>query len=373
MKITILKENLTKSLSKINRIISTKTQLPILNNVLLKASKNQLILEASNLETAIKDALGAKVEKEGAFSVPARLLSEYIISLPAEKVSLEKEKNQLSITCKNNKAAINGLFPDEFPPFPSFSDKPFLSLNAKQFSQIINSVAMAATSDDSRPVLNGVLFDFNEKSLSFVSTDGYRLSFKKIDLSSPKDAKNIIVPATSLSEVQKNISEEKNDQKKLSIFQTKDQNQLVFQFKDTLLATRLIDGQFPNYQKIIPEKSTTSVQVDTQQFQKAVKIAAIFARESANVIKIEKQKNTLIITSDSPQLGQNKTELEIKAKGEDLKTAFNSRYLLDFLNIVPSDSLSLELSGPLSPGVFKIPNSDSFLHLIMPVRLQEES
>jgi len=373
MKLDILKENLNKGLGKINRIISTQTQLPILSNVLLTAAKNQLTLQSTNLETTLKISLGAKVEKEGSFTVPARLFSEFVSSLPAEKITLLLDKNQLTITCNKYQASINGLAPADFPSFPSYQSKPFLSPSAKTFSQIIASVAIAATTDDSRPVLNGIYFDFNKNSLSVVATDGYRLSYKKVAQPQAKDSKNIIIPASSLQEFQKIISEEKEnkkDKEPLDIFQAKDQNQLVFQYKDTFLATRLIGGEFPDYQKIIPQDFTTSIEVDTQEFQKAIKVAAIFARESANIIKIEKQKDTLIISAQSPQVGENIIKLPVKQKGQDLKIAFNSRYLLDFLNIISSETLMIELSGSLSPGVFKIPQDNSYLHLIMPVRLQ---
>jgi len=278
MKVDILKENLTSGLSKANRIISSRSQLPILANILLEATNNQLILYSTNLETSIKIILGAKVEKKGSFTVPAKLFSEFINSLPAEKVKLELAKNQLIITCNKYKATINGLESKDYPQFPSTKKQPFLSLDAKNFSQIIAQVAFAATFDDSRPVLNGICLVFDKTRLSFAATDGYRLSVKKI-ASPPDSDQKIIIPASSLQEVQKIISEGKDSNKKIDISQTEDKNQLIFQYNDVYLATRLIGGEFPEYEKIIPDKKTTSVSIDKEELYKAVKVASIFTKK----------------------------------------------------------------------------------------------
>jgi len=368
MYVDILKENLIKGISKTTRLISSSSQLPILSNILITAQKNTLILQSTNLETSLMITLGAKVEEQGQYTVPARLFSEFISPLPAEKITLKLEGSKLSISCKNHQASINGLPPDDFPSFPTHQKKPFLSLDSQTFSNIISSVALSSTSDDTRPVLNGVLFDFNGSTLILVATDGYRLSSHS--LSEVKgEFQNMIVPAKSLLEVQKNISDQQKDQS-LEFFQTEDKNQIVFQHQDILLSTRLIDGQFPDYQKIIPAESTTQIEIDTKDLLQAIKLSSVFARENANIVTFSLKDQLLSISSQSPQLGENKNDLHVKKQGEDLRIAFNSRYLLELLNCYHEDTLNVELSGPLAPAVMKNPNNPSFLHLIMPVRLQ---
>lgn len=377
MKLSILQENLATGLSTVNRLVATKTQLPVLGNILLATDNGRLKLSATNLETGINLWLGAKIEEEGAITIPARILTEFITSLPKEKVQLRVSENTLFVSCLSFEASLNGLAASEFPSLLASLQKPSFTLDASLFSHIINQVSFAAATDEGRPVLTGILMIFKNKGMTVVATDGFRLSLKKItnlpfSLVSGKEELRLIFPSRALSEIGRIITEGKVEEKEeLKVTLTENNNQAIFNFKNIDLITRLIEGEFPNFEKIIPQSFSTQVLVEKEELVKAVKIASIFARDSANIIKFSLNKE-LILTANTPQVGENKSIIEAKISGVKNEIAFNSRYLLDLLNNFPPEEglLSLEITGPLNPGVFKVPDDDSFLHLIMPVRLQ---
>ncbi|RJR25582.1 DNA polymerase III subunit beta [Candidatus Microgenomates bacterium] len=374
MKIQILQENLNKGLGVASRSISSKVQLPILANVLIKTDQNRLKISATNLETGVSLWLGGKVEEEGEITVPARILTEIVSSLPAEKIDLLVNENSLKISCEGFSANINGISASEFPKLPVYSPESLFVLPAEKLSEAINQVAFAAASDDGRPVLTGVLFKIQGKTLSMVATDGYRLSLKTIELDSPvKEEVKLLLPARTLMEVSKIISEEKAEKGlTLQMGFTKEQNQVVFVFPEMELFSRVIEGEFPDYEKIIPENSETKVILDKESLARAVKLVSIFARESANIVKMNFKDSFLEMSANSPQVGENKNQIEVSIEGEGGEIAFNYRFLQGFLGAVTGKDISFSMTGSLNPGVFKIAQDESFLHVIMPVRLQTE-
>lgn len=380
MKIICLQENLSKGINTVSRLVSSKTQLPILSNILLKTEEGRLKITATNLETGINLWIGAKIEKEGSFTIPAKILSEFVNSLPKDKVTLELKGNLLNISCQSFSADINGLPASEFPEVPSLDGKISFVLEPEVLKRAINCVGFAAATDEGRPVLTGVLFNFKKEKIEIVATDGYRLSIKTIDNKNKKEEvfkEKIIVPARTMMEVARIIQEgTKEEKEKVQISLTKEGGQIIFHYQDTDLITRLIEGQFPAYEKIIPQENTTKIIVSTPELIQAVRVASIFARESANIVKFKIQSINggpkLKIMANAPQLGRNITELDIKKEGEDNKIAFNSRYLMDLLTNIGSEELIFEMGGSLNPGVFKPVGDDSYLHIIMPVRVQEE-
>lgn len=374
MKVQILQENLNKGLSIASRLVSTKAQLPILANVLLKANKNNLEISATNLETGIVLRLGAKVEKEGELTIPARVLTELVSSLPTGKVELEAKENSLAISCEGHQASFNGIPATEFPKMPKYSSETLFPLPSEKFLEAINQAAFAAATDEGRPVLTGVLVKLEGKRLSLIATDGYRLSLKTIDLSvSLEENKSLILPAKTLIEIGRIISEDKNQKEAVvKIGFTKEQNQVIFVFPEMELFSRVIEGEFPDYEKIIPQNLSSKVTIDRENLNRAVKIVSIFARDSSNIVKIKTNKNYLEISANSPQVGDNKNSLEIKLEGEEGEIAFNYRFLQGFLGAVSSPEVSLEMTGSLNPGVFRGVGDSSLLHIIMPVRLQTE-
>jgi len=369
MKVSVLQENLIKGLSTVARTATTKAQLPILANILLATQKGRLKLAATNLETSINFYLGAKIEKEGKITVPAKTLVELIASLSPGRINLETKGDALQISTANFQAEINGINADEFPKIPSLSkSKPSLVLTIEKFREMIDEVAYAAATDEDRPVLTGVKFSLAKGgSLTLAATDGYRLSVKKVKIGQQNLTEgSLIIPARTLQEVSR-IKEEGE----IRVLLMKKGNQIVFGLEDVEVVTRLLEENFPSFEKIIPQEKKTRVTVEKEGLIEAVKIAAIFARETANIVKFQIKKDSLKISANAPQLGKNEATLEAKVEGEENKIAFNFRYLLDFLHSVAASEIVFEMTGPLNPGVFKPKDDKSLLHIIMPVRVQE--
>jgi DNA polymerase-3 subunit beta len=371
MKIQILQENLNKSLNIASRSISSKTQLPILANVLLKTDKNRLQISATNLETGIALWSGAKIEGEGEITIPAKILTEIVASLPAGKIDLVAEGSLLKIATEGYEATLNGIPAGEFPKLPTYGQETLFSLPSEKFLRAINQVAFAAATDEGRPVLTGVLFKIQGKKLSLVATDGYRLSLKTLELENPiKEEVSLLLPAKTLMEVGRIIADEKPSAVKMGF--TEQQNQVVFVFSDLELFSRVIEGEFPDYEKIIPQNFTGKLVLDREGFSRAIKVVSIFARDSANIIRLKINKDTLEMSANSPQVGENKSSLSIKLEGEEGEIAFNYRFLQGFLGAITADEVCLEMSGSLNPGAFRAVSDESFLHIVMPVRLQTE-
>lgn len=373
MKVQILQENLNKGLAIASRSISSKAQLPILGNVLLKTDNNRLCLSATNLETGVTLWVGAKVEKEGELTLPAKTFTEIIASLPAGKIDLEVNGNSLSLSCEGYQATLNGISASEFPKLPQYSKESLFSLPAEELLEAINQVAFAAATDEGRPVLTGVLVKISGKKLSLVATDGYRLSLKEIEIpQSVKEEISLLLPAKTLLEVSRLLGEEKGEKGIVQMGFTKEQNQVVFVFPELELFSRVIEGEFPDYEKIIPESSETKAILDKEAFARAVKLVSIFARDSANIVKLKVAQTGVELSANSPQVGENKNTLEAKVEGKGGEIAFNFRFLQGFLGAVSKEEVSLEISSSLNPGVFRAEGNQNFLHIIMPVRLQTE-
>jgi len=367
MKVSVLQENLVKGLSVTSRSTTTKSQLPVLGNILLATKKGKLKLSATDLETGVNFYLGAKVEKEGAITIPSKVLLEFVSSLSAGKVDLEVKGDSLRLSSGNFKAEINGIGAAEFPKISGFSGQPSLVFEMKDFKEMVDQVVFAAATDEGRPVLTGVRLAMGSNGLVLAATDGYRLSVKKIkDFKFKELKKALIIPARTLQEVARI-----KDEGKVKILLMKKNNQMVFGFEDVEVVTRLIEGDFPSFEKIIPEEKKTSLIVEREEMMKAVKIAAIFARETVNIVKFQISNDKLQISANAPQVGSNVSEIEVKTEGEENKIAFNFRYLLDFLNSVSDEEIIFEMTGPLNPGVFKPKDDVSLLHVIMPVRIQK--
>lgn len=369
MKVFLLQENFSKALNIVSRSIAPKAALPILSNIVLATEKGRLKLSTTNLECGINLWLGAKVEKEGSIAIPAKILTEYISSLPPEKISLQVKENSLFLSSSGHKANFSGSPVADFPEIASFSGKPDLVFKKEDFAENLGQVVFSAATDEGRPVLTGVLMRANKQGLSLVATDGYRLSVKEIKMKGGLEA-NILIPAKALLEVAR-ISQEKDEEdKEIKMALTKDKNQVVFSLPGIDYSSRLIDGEFPDFEKIIPESSKIETEFDKEEFFRAVKVAAIFAREQANVVKLSLEQNKIIVSAENPQVGGNETEVGAKTKGGKLEIAFNCRFLLDLLGSITAEEMVFEASEALSPGVFRLKRDPSFFHLIMPVRLQ---
>lgn len=367
MLISILQENLLKALIRTSRIVPAKPQLPIVQNVLLSSDDGRLRITATNLETTESVWVAAKIEKEGGICVSSRLLSDFVSSLPRSTVRLSVKDGALVLLCEGYRATIPGSAAEEFPPVFSHIKTGEVSVHKEDLMVAVSAVSFAAATDDGRPLLTGVKMIQRSGEILFVATDGYRLSVKKTALKL-KEEVDILVPARALNEVMKVCGEEKGV-KEVSFSKPVDA-QISFTVGDTEIRTRLIDGEYPNFEKIIPTKHNTRVLFDKDALFQAVKSASIFARDSANIIRLHVENQAVTVAANTPQVGEDEIDVSAKVDGEGGDMAFNSRFLVEFLSNFPGEEVLFEMTGSLNPGVFKSTKDDSYLHIIMPVRVQ---
>ncbi len=369
MKITITSENLQKKLQIVQKAISSKNPLPILQNIHIKAEKSEIILSATDLEIGIQVTLPAQIEQEGETTVSAKLFSELINSLPNEKIELELEENNLKVRSKNTQSTFQTVSADEFPKLFEEMGQKIAVFTNKTLKKDLQSVIFSASLDVGRPALSGVLIkQDSDGGFLLVATDGYRLSLKKHTEEKTADSKEqqLLIPARILRETI-SVKEEKGE---TEVFLSQKQQQVIFKQGDLIIVGRLIEAPYPNYEKIIPSESSSQVAYDREELLKAIKICSIFARDSANIVKIAIAKDKIIVSANTPSVGKNSVEVEAKLSGEENEIAFNARYLLDFLSNIEEQNLVFEMNGPLNPGVFKIQGESSYLHIIMPIRVQ---
>ncbi|MDP1722385.1 MAG: DNA polymerase III subunit beta [Candidatus Gottesmanbacteria bacterium] len=369
MKVSVLQENLTQAVTRTSRVISTKPPLPILSTILLLATKDGLLLTASTLETTESVSVGAKIDREGGLCVPAKVFSELVSSLPQDTVFLEEKEGSLRISCGGIRASIAGVAAGEFPPLNKNEGKKETSLDKDAFVSVLSLVLFAASTDEGRPLLTGVKIVQKQEGALFAATDGYRLSVYRSGLALPAST-DVVIPGRALGEILRVCQEEKEVKK--VVISDAGEGQLVARVGDTTIVTRRIEGEYPNFEKIIPAKHTTVATIDVQQFTRAVKSASIFARDSANIVRLHVGKNSLTISANAPQVGENTVELDAKTEGEEGDIAFNSRFLAELLSNFPGEEVVFEMTGSLNPGAFRSPKDSSFLHIIMPVRVSAE-
>jgi len=375
MKVSLLQENLAKGVGAVGRVVAGKVQLPVLANILLATEQGKLRLSATNLETGMNLWLGGKVEKQGKITVPARVFGELVNSLPQDTVELVTEGDKLKVGCGKFKAVVNGIAAEEFPGVPSLkkrAKKPgILVLKKEVLESSVGQVALAAGVDEARPIFTGVKMEFRKGKIRLAATDGYRLSVKTIDgVKGIRKEREMVVPARALMELVKVLSSAEQDKNEVVLAATDEEKQLILAVDEVEIVTRLLEGDFPDFDKIIPASTSTTIELDKEELQQAVRAAAIFARDSANIVKFRVTGSSLVISANAPQVGENEVELIGEKTGEDGEIAFNSRYLLEMLGVVEAERLILSMSGALNPGLFKVVGDESWLHVIMPVRVQ---
>lgn len=374
MKLSLLQENLNTALSSVSRFVALKAQLPILSNILFSTDSGRLKLSATNLELGINYWLGAKITTEGSFTIPAKEITEFVSYLPTGKLDLElNPQSLLEVSSVKAQSTFTTIPAADFPTLPSIDEKTSLEIDLNILSETISEVAFAAATDDSRPVLTAVLCRFSLDSLSLVATDGFRLSLKEIKLANPlvlpKGQENItfLIPSRSLLEVAKLAK----STKKLKFGLSSDAHQLIFVLEDLELVSRLIEGDYPDYQRIIPESFATKIHLDKNELSQAIKIASVFARESANVVKLSVKNSSVDVSANATQIGANKATVDAKVDGEPLEIAFNYKFISDFISACRGNEITIELNEPLTPGLFRDVADPNFTHIIMPVRIQD--
>ncbi len=366
MELQVTQENFSKALSTVGRVANSKAQLPILSNILLRTDKNRLLVAATNLEIASTNYVGAKVVKEGAITVPARLITEFVSNLPKQQIEIRVESNHLHITCGTYKSIINGVVADDFPELPIIDEKTAVKyiISADDFKQSVSQTIVTSSSDATRPVLTGVNWHSFEGHVYLAATDGYRLSQRQ--LVETKSGLSAIIPTTSLQEVLRTISD---DVEEIEILF--DDTQVHFKLNEAEIASRLIDGSFPDYRQLIPATSETEVVISKPDFVRITKIAGLFAREAGGSITLtaNAEKKTLAIHSIASEMGENTSEAKAESVTSDGTITLNSRYLSEALSVVTGDAIRFRFSGKLSPCI--ITSSDdtpTYQHIIMPLK-----
>lgn len=369
MNVSVLTEHLQKKLPFLTHAISSRSQLPILLYLLLETRDGKLYMSATDLEIGIETNIPATIHEEGGVTVPARLFVELINSLPAGKLMLEVKGTTLEIRSNKTKTELVTMSKEEFPVLFEEKGNLIAQIKSTTLQKDLGRVVFAASPDTTRPSLSGVLMKRKEQGFLLVATDGYRLSLQQNTAENneeKKEEKTLLIPSRVIREI---ISLKEAEE--IQIFVSPKNNQVLFFQSETILVGRLIEAEFPNYEKIIPANYSTKVSFDREEFQKAVKVCAIFARDAGNIIKLSLQNSMIVVSAHTPSIGENIFNVDAKIEGEEKEIAFNAKYLLDVLANVTADTMTLEMTGPLNPGVFRIVDDASFLHLIMPIRTQE--
>ena len=376
MKFSCNQDTFSKYLNIVSRVVSSKPGLPILNNVYFETSKGKLVMKTTDLELSISTWIGADVEDEGKITLPAKQLSEFVNSVPEEKIDVNVEKQNFNVSTSNNNASFNTMPSDDFPNIPLIEKKeePFLQINKADFVLAINRVAFAAATDDIKPVLTGVKIEIKEDgTASFIATDGLRLSKQDIKIEKGVKNKEFLVPVRALTELSHIISEAGEDAEDLiSMYLIEEKNQVLFRVGDIDIISRLIDGEFPEYEQIIPTGYKTKCDIERDEFLNSLKVVNIIARSvlgNKMILQIQSKENKITLSAVQSDLGKNESNFDCKVEGDDIKIAFSAKLLSDILNHVDSEKIIFECSEAVRPGVFKIVEDKSFIHLVMPMML----
>jgi DNA polymerase-3 subunit beta len=368
MNLSISKEQIINGLQAVQNVVSTRTTLPILSNVLMRAEGGRLELTATDLDVTISCGVEAKVTREGASTVPVKRLFGIVRELSNAEIELQvDDKNICHIQSGPSFYKIHGLSSDEFPPLPRFKEEKKVTLPQERVKAMMKKTSFAISTDESRYVLNGIFISLKDHKMTMVATDGRRLSLvdEEADVSEASQGE-FIVPAKAVNELNRLLQDKGEVELRYA------ENQASFTLKDEkgsaiLLVTKLIDGNYPNYRQVIPAETKERITLTREEFLHALRRAEIMTSEKSNSVKLNFGKNKLEITANSPEVGEAKESLAINYKGQEMAIAFNPKYMIDPLNALPDDEVFLELIDELSPGVLKI--NGPFLYVVMPMRL----
>jgi len=366
MDIECTQANLAKALHLVSRMVGTRGTLPVLGNILLSSDKGRLKLAATDLEIGIQTWIGGKVTQEGAITVPARLLVDFVTTNSDQKIRLEVKDTTLSLTSDRFSANINGIPAGEFPGIPEIKQENPLVFEAKALREAIQQTVFATAIDETRPVLTGVLLKMEETSAKFAATDSYRLAEKTLPLREKSAPLSVIIPSRTLQELNRMLGDSADS---VEVYVA--DNQILFVFNDTVFISRLIDGVFPDYMQIIPskEKQTTKVDLQKDEFSQVMKMASFFARESANNVRMKVTPEFVEVAAISPQLGDTLSKLSGTITGDPVEIAFNAKFILDGLAVFPGETIEIDLAGKHQPGILRPTGKGDYFYLIMPLRI----
>ena len=362
MKLQVTQENLNKALGTVARVANTRGTLPVLANVLIKTVNNRLSIAATNLDIAITHYIGAKVDDEGSITVPARLMQDFVSSLPGGVINLDLDEYKLHIATDQYQSVINGVSAEEFPVMPGISEGKRWTVAGPALKQGLQQVVMAASSDEARPVLTGVLLQTYEGRLYMAATDSYRLAEKA--LTENAETIDLLVPGSAMQDLLRIVSDFEGDVDVIS-----DEQQVQFRVGDVELVARLIEGKYPDYRKLIPESFAVTATLKRSDLLNVTKVSSLFARESAGsiTINVDEEAQHISIRSVASQLGENTATANAKVLGSGVIT-LNSRYLLDALHALHGDDVVFGFNGKLEPTVLRDPSAQDYTHIVMPLK-----
>ncbi|MHB1499568.1 MAG: DNA polymerase III subunit beta [Candidatus Dormibacteria bacterium] len=375
MKCTVSPQQLGAGLAAVTRAVSSRNTLPILSNVLVEARDGALDLTATNLDLTIHHTLVADVVASGQVTVPARILSEFISALPEQPLNWELDPVHQTVRLQSGRfdAHIRGIDAAEFPPLPEVTAGGSFELDPTSLLAAIEQTAIAASGDEGRPIYTGVLFEVDGTDVTMVATDGHRLAVRRLRVaqSGSGDAAkfSMIIPARAVSELARLLKPVVATASSVEMAVSAARSQVRFRIPGYELTTRLIDGAYPSYEKVIPIGSQSLVRASTEELRRTTRVVSLFARDAANVLKLRCEPGQMVLSANTNEVGDNVATIDATLEGESVGIAFNARYVTDVLGLLDSPEVELVLNGPLAPGLVRVPGDDTYRYIIMPVRV----
>jgi len=365
MRIKALKEDLLKATQIVQNVISPHTTLPVLSNILIETVKDRVRLISTDLDIGISYSFFAKVEEEGAITIPAKKVSDIFRELPGENIEiLTKKNNAIEIKSNQSYFRLIGIPKDEFPKLPNFKNKEFIILPQNIFKRMIEVSSFAISKDETRYILNGALVEIKEDGIRMVTTDGRRLVLVEERKDFPKGIdKKIIIPSKTIHELLRNLSNE--TELKIAF----DENQIYFEFNEIVIISRLIEGNFPEYEKVIPKETKNKVKTDKNKLYQAIKRVSLLTNPNSQAIKIDILKDKMMLSKNTPEIGEAKDQIDIDYKGDTLSIGFNPIYLMEVLRVFEKDVVEIELTDPQKPAVIRMNTPYKYIYIVLPMQL----
>jgi len=363
MKFKVDKTAMLDGLQKVLTIINPRTTLPVLSNILLEAKEDKLWLSTTDLEVSVRTTVEAKIETEGATTLPAKRISSIFKELPSQEVEIDiDERDTAAIQCGFSFFKIVGISDEDFPPLPRFEGNRNYTLEQGVFKEMLQKTSYASSADETRAILNGVLLSFKDEKLVVVATDGRRLALVEQEVEFPADAEgDLVIPTKTVNELLKTLQ----DEGQIKIHAS--DNQVAFEFSDILIVSKLIEGTYPNFRQVIPSQSEERIAIEREGLHTAVKRVSLMANDQSSTVKMTFANNRLLITTETPEVGEARESLPIKYEGKEITVSFNPEFVMAPLRFLESDEIFMELTDELSPGVIK--SNVPFLYVLMPMRV----
>ncbi|HSX39846.1 MAG TPA: DNA polymerase III subunit beta [Candidatus Saccharimonadales bacterium] len=368
MKFTCLQENLAKGINTVSRAVPAKSPLPITTHILIETVPGGLKLSATNLDTTITTLVPASIEETGSITIPAKLLRDFVATLSPSTITGHLEDNVLHLSSQKTKSKFNGVSASEFPAIPTMPEEgDFIELDPNLFSYAISHVAFASANDEARPVFSGIYLNLEDGELTVAACDGFRLAEKKLKIENTKNDLKAIIPAKTLAEIAKIFA---GSEEPIKFVLNSNENLALFQSGDTLVASRILSGDYPDYKRIIPQETTISAEFAAEELLEAVKLTNLFSTEATSAIKMKLNPDgNIVLTSATQETGEHESDIEAQITGGELELAFNSKYLLDLLSNVKSERFKIETNGNLTPCIFVASDHEGLLNIIMPMQI----